>query len=281
MNQKQDENKINSREEVLSVTLESAQAMAAHQTMKSTMKRCSSSDIVETSMPCFSLAKELDKDIHVSMKSGNATQHEVGVMFSDETSENSEEVIGLASNKGNNRFGILKAWIMLIISSVILIFLTLSFFTFYSSVACVVFFKHVGGVFVPPPMNTILSEVAAESMTTLLVVLLIPIIFLVFCIVQNGWWEETGWHKYIKIFLITVVSLILDTLLFYAMLAKDYYDFSCLIREELQPYSFSIASHDSCFWGVICMGFVERVMWIFTFGYVLSVFRYIFLLKKV
>ena len=73
--------KINSREEVPSVVQESTLAMTARPTTRHTGKRGDSKTMLEMSMPCFFSEEELDEEIRVSMKSGNATQHEIDAVF--------------------------------------------------------------------------------------------------------------------------------------------------------------------------------------------------------
>lgn len=67
--------KINNRKDVTSEIQEPALAIAVRQTTKA------AKTLLETSMPCFFSGKELDEEIRVSMKSGNATQHEVDAVF--------------------------------------------------------------------------------------------------------------------------------------------------------------------------------------------------------
>jgi len=73
--------KINSREEVPSVVQEPTLAMTARPTTRHTGKRGDSKTMLEMSMPCFFSEEELDEEIRVSMKSGNATQHEIDAVF--------------------------------------------------------------------------------------------------------------------------------------------------------------------------------------------------------
>lgn len=67
--------KINNRSDTTSVAQEPALAMAVRQTTRAAEKR------LEVSMPCFFSEEELDEEIRVSMKSGNATQREVDAVF--------------------------------------------------------------------------------------------------------------------------------------------------------------------------------------------------------
>ncbi len=66
---------INNIKDATSVAQEPALAIAARQTTKVAEKR------LDISMPCFFSEEELDEEIRVSMKSGNATQREVDAVF--------------------------------------------------------------------------------------------------------------------------------------------------------------------------------------------------------
>ena len=67
--------KINNRSDTTSVAQEPALAITVRQTTRAAEKR------LEASMPCFFSKEELDEEIRVSMKSGNATQREVDAVF--------------------------------------------------------------------------------------------------------------------------------------------------------------------------------------------------------
>lgn len=67
--------KINNSKDATSVAQEPAMATTVCQPKKSAEKR------LEASMPCYFSEGELDEEIRVSMKSGNATQREVDAVF--------------------------------------------------------------------------------------------------------------------------------------------------------------------------------------------------------
>ena len=67
--------KINNSKDATSVAQEPALAITVCQPKKSAEKR------LEASMPCYFSEGELDEEIRVSMKSGNATQREVDAVF--------------------------------------------------------------------------------------------------------------------------------------------------------------------------------------------------------
>ena len=67
--------KINNSKDATSVAQEPTLAMAVRQTTKAAKIR------LEASMPCFFSEEELDEEVRMSMKSGNATQREVDAVF--------------------------------------------------------------------------------------------------------------------------------------------------------------------------------------------------------
>lgn len=73
--------KLNSKDESLSVVEEPVLAMDVHPTMMSTDRHIGTIHILEDSMPCFFSEEELDKEIQLSMRSGNATQKEIDAVF--------------------------------------------------------------------------------------------------------------------------------------------------------------------------------------------------------
>jgi len=69
--------KINEGEECSSVVQEPV--VASSQT--SVRRHSVSRKVLEESMPCFFSEEELDEEIRMSMKSGNATQSEIDAVF--------------------------------------------------------------------------------------------------------------------------------------------------------------------------------------------------------
>ena len=72
---------INSKEESPSVAQEPAFAQSVDPTWPNADRHRKSFTLSETSMPCFFSEDELDEEIRLSMKSGNATQREVDAVF--------------------------------------------------------------------------------------------------------------------------------------------------------------------------------------------------------
>ena len=73
--------KINNAEEERSVVNEPAYMTEANQTKQCTISRVSGKGKQEVAMPCYFSECELDEEIRLSMKSGNATQSEVDAVF--------------------------------------------------------------------------------------------------------------------------------------------------------------------------------------------------------
>lgn len=73
--------KINEMEGDSSVVREPVTGMSITQTQMRVRRRSASKDVLEESMPCFFSEEELDEEIRMSMKSGNATQSEIDAVF--------------------------------------------------------------------------------------------------------------------------------------------------------------------------------------------------------
>ena len=73
--------KINEKEEDSFVVQEPVTGMSVTQTQMSVRRHSTSRDVLEESMPCFFSEEELDEEIRMSMKSGNATQSEIDAVF--------------------------------------------------------------------------------------------------------------------------------------------------------------------------------------------------------
>lgn len=73
--------KINEKDEDSFVVQEPVGSMSVTQTQMSVKRHSASRDVLEESMPCFFSEEELDEEIRISMKSGNATQSEVDAVF--------------------------------------------------------------------------------------------------------------------------------------------------------------------------------------------------------
>lgn len=167
-----------------------------------------------------------------------------------------------------------KAWIQLIISTIILVPFTIYFFIFYSSVAYSAFFKNFTA---DANLDELLTAAILDSkalpaayeagLGSLLFVLLMPMIFLAFGFVLNRFENETGLAKYIKIPFIIIVAFVFDFLLAYEICEKIYNIHSLTTLEQLPPYSVSAAVQDPKLWIIICLGFVSYLIWGFVFNY--------------
>ena len=73
--------KINEKEEESSVVQEPVTSMSITQTQMSVRRHSASRDVLGESMPCFFSEEELDEEVRISMKSGNATQREIDAVF--------------------------------------------------------------------------------------------------------------------------------------------------------------------------------------------------------
>lgn len=169
-----------------------------------------------------------------------------------------------------------KAWITLIISSVLLVPFSIYFFIFYSSVGYSAFFKQFGignienGDFVLSQAifdSHAIPNAWEDGFAELMFILFMPFIFLAFGFVLNRWEREKGWLKYIKIPALIAVAFVFDSLLSFEI-CKKIYDLNAMMQlGEVPPYSVKLALEDPTFWIIICLGFVSYLIWGFVFGF--------------
>lgn len=160
------------------------------------------------------------------------------------------------------------------IGLVIVAFITLYLFIFYSSAAYSAFFKDFS------VNNTALTEsifdskalgnAFSEGVTTGFFILLLPFLFmgLGFIIYQFG--KENGAGKYIKTGALYAITFIFDTLLSY-LISKKIYDIWASQEIEVQPlYSLGMAFTSADFWIIIFCGFIAYVIWGLVFAFTMK-----------
>lgn len=160
------------------------------------------------------------------------------------------------------------------IGLVILLFLTVYLFVFYSSASYSAFFKtftlnEIGvanSIFDPQAVANALKEGILE----LVLILTIPFVFLGLGYLIHKFQEEKGWKKIPKIAGFILVTLIFDIILAYGI-TKEIYD----IREansfqDTEPYSLELAFVNVQFWTIIFAGFIVYLIWGFVFDFVME-----------
>jgi cell division protein FtsB len=161
-------------------------------------------------------------------------------------------------------------WIGLIIIG----FLTIYLFVFYSSAAYSAFFKN----FTPDDTNIINSIFDAQAFTKamndgvaeLILLLTIPSVFLGLGFLIHKFQEQKGWSKYFKIAGLVFTTLIFDFIIAYEIV-KKIYD----IRQqgsfvEMENMNIPMALAQINFWLIIFAGFVVYLIWGFVFDFVMK-----------
>ena len=179
--------------------------------------------------------------------------------------KNPQEVIGDLTGKPSFYIG-----------AIILVFLTLYLFVFYSSASYSAFFKEFSlneiGV-----ANSIfdaqaISKAMKDGVTELVLILTIPFVFLGLGYLIHKMQELKGLMKFIKIALLVLVTFIFDAILAYEITEKIYN----IKREnnfnDLPDFSISIAIKSVNFWLIIFSGFIVYLIWGFVFDFVLEAF---------
>jgi predicted DNA-binding transcriptional regulator len=163
------------------------------------------------------------------------------------------------------------------IGLVIILFITVYLFVFYSSAAYSAFFKDF-----TPDDNKItqaifdaqaVSKAWADGFTELIFILAIPAVFLGLGFLIHKFSEENGYAKYIKISGLVVVTFTFDFIIAYAIV-KEIYDIKRGgIFEELPPMTIERAFSEVNFWIIIFAGFVVYIIWGLVFNFTMKEFE--------
>jgi hypothetical protein len=179
--------------------------------------------------------------------------------------KNPQEIIGDQTGKPSFYIG-----------TIILIFLTIYLFVFYSSASYSAFFKQFTqneiGV-----ANSIfdaqaISKAVTEGVMELILILTIPFVFLGLGYLIHKLQEEKGYKKLLKIATLILVTFIFDGILAYEITEKIYN-----IRKDnsftpMSDYSIPIALSSINFWLIIFAGFIVYLIWGFVFDFVLEAY---------
>lgn len=165
-----------------------------------------------------------------------------------------------------------------IIGLVILAFLTVYLFVFYSSAAYSAFFK----VFQHNKLGTFdaifdpqaLANAFHDGFTELILIITIPAVFLGLGFLIHKFSNDTEsnrWANYAKIAALMIVTFAFDAILAYEITEKIYNirrdkDFSGSMPE----YNIPLAFQQINFWLIIFSGFVVYIIWGFVFNFVMK-----------
>ncbi|MDR1983910.1 MAG: hypothetical protein LBQ28_03695 [Prevotellaceae bacterium] len=159
------------------------------------------------------------------------------------------------------------------IGAVIISFLTIYLFVFYSSAAYSAFFKNF-----TPEDGVIQAIFDAEAFfkawndgfAELILILTIPAVFLGLGFLIHKFQEQKNWGKYLKIAGLVVVTFAFDFILAYEITKKLYNIEAQGAFEDMPPMTISYAFQQVNFWLIIFAGFVVYLIWGFVFSFVMD-----------
>jgi predicted nucleic acid-binding Zn-ribbon protein len=163
-----------------------------------------------------------------------------------------------------------------IIGCVILAFLTIYLFVFYSSVSYSAFFKIfelddigvVRSLFEPKSIELAFHEGLFE----LVFILTIPFIFLGLGYIIHKLMEWGNYRKYIAIISFVFLTFIFDTILAYDICKKIYDIEAVNTFIDIPPFSLSIAFKSVNFWLIIFAGFIVYIIWGIVFHFTMDTY---------
>jgi hypothetical protein len=179
--------------------------------------------------------------------------------------KNPQEIIGDQTGKASFYIG-----------AIILTFLTVYLFIFYSSASYSAFFKQFTqneiGV-----ANSIfdaqaISKAVKDGVTELILILTIPFVFLGLGYLIHKMQEEKGFKKIIKISTLIIVTFIFDGILAYEITEKIYNIKKGNSFDSMPDFSISLALNSINFWLIIFAGFIVYLIWGFVFDFVLEAY---------
>lgn len=183
--------------------------------------------------------------------------------------DKSDELEKAKESNPKSNIAIVNFWIGLSITIILAIYL----FVFYSSASYQAFYGNDASIetgnaiFYPHAY----SDALKLGFGPFLFILLMPVIFCglgflihQFTISSNGIW------KYLKIFILYVVTFIFDALLAYEISEKMYNYWTINQLTECPPYSIKMATVSATFWIIIFAGFIAYVIWGLVFDFTID-----------
>ena len=208
-------------------------------------------------------AREIDNQIQSLNKKNESLEEQVR-----DIQRNPEEAL-------NDVVGASK--VGLVIGLVILVFLTVYLFIFYSSASYSALFKQFEGnlgvaaaIFDPQA----LTNAAKDGIPELILLLTIPFVFLALGYLIHKFQEDRAWTKWLKIGALLVVTFIFDAILAYSI-EKKIYDYNCINNTDVPcpEFNLAVAFQEPNFWLIIFAGFIVYVVWGFVFDFVMDAYE--------
>lgn len=163
------------------------------------------------------------------------------------------------------------------IGGVILLFLTIYLFIFYSSASYSGFFKEFTlnevGVASSIFDAKALSKAFHDGTTELALILTIPFVFIGLGYLIHKFQEQKSVQKYFKIGMLIIVTFIFDSILAYEITEKIYNLNKNNSFKNIINYSIPLAFQSINFWLIIFAGFVVYLIWGFVFDFVMDSYR--------
>lgn len=163
-----------------------------------------------------------------------------------------------------------------IIGSIILAFLTIYLFIFYSSATYSAFFKNFSlneiGVANSIFDANALSKAFNDGFTELLLLLTIPFVFLGLGYLIHKFQEQKGFQKYLKVAMLVLVTFLFDAILAFEITEKIYNIKKENSFEKIADYTTAMAIANYGFWLIIFAGFVVYLIWGFVFDFIMDAY---------
>lgn len=162
------------------------------------------------------------------------------------------------------------------IGLIILAFLTVYLFVFYSSASYSAFFKEftlnaigvANSIFDPQA----LSKALRDGVTELVLILTIPFVFLGLGYLIHKFQEERSWKRFPKMIMLIIVTFLFDAILAYEITEKIYEIKSENSFEDEPKYSLEMALASVNFWLIIFAGFIVYLIWGLVFDFVMEAY---------
>jgi hypothetical protein len=165
-----------------------------------------------------------------------------------------------------------------VIGSIILFFLTLYLFVFYSSASYSAFFKKftlneigvASSIFDPKAVENAM----ADGIMELLLILLIPFVFLGLGFLIHKFMHQTGITRFINAFFLITITFIFDVILAYEITEKIYniLKSNSFESDTIPEYTTKMAMSNYSFWLIIFAGFVVYLIWGFIFDFFMEAY---------
>lgn len=163
------------------------------------------------------------------------------------------------------------------IGFVIILFLTVYLFVFYSSASYSAFFKNFSSNDTNVAQAIFdaqaFSKAWFDGATELIFIIAIPAVFLGLGFLIHKFSEETGFSKYLKILGLIAVTFIFDFIIAYEIVEKIYNIKKEGSFETMPDMTISMSTQQVNFWLIIFAGFVVYIIWGLVFDFTMREYQ--------